>query len=58
VLYLNAFIRIGMFSDEKFNFFVDLQTKRPMFLLITDFYQLNFHQIDFLFHISQKIIIF
>jgi hypothetical protein len=58
VLYLNAFIWIEMFSDEKFNFFVDLQTERPMLLIITDYYQLIFHQIDFLFHISQKIIIF
>jgi hypothetical protein len=35
VLYLNAFIGIGIFSDEKFKIFVDLQTKGQIFLLIT-----------------------
>jgi hypothetical protein len=51
---MNAFIGIGIFSDEKFKKIVDLQTKGQIFLLITDYYQLNFHQIGFSFDISQK----
>jgi hypothetical protein len=31
-----------------------LETKRLIFLLIIHYYQLNFHQIGFLFDISQK----
>jgi hypothetical protein len=58
VLYLNAFIGIGIFPDEKFKKFVDLQTKRQIFLLLIHYYQLKFHQIGFLFDISQKKIIF
>jgi hypothetical protein len=54
VLYLNAFIGIEIFSDENFKFFVDLQTKRQIFLLIIHYYQLNLHQIGFLFDISPK----
>jgi hypothetical protein len=47
-----------IFSDEKFKKIVDLQTKRPIFLLIINYYQLNFHQIGYLFDISPKTIIF
>jgi hypothetical protein len=54
VLYLNALIGIGIFSDEKFKKFVDLQTKRQIILLIIHYYQLNSRQIGFLFDISQK----
>jgi hypothetical protein len=54
VLYLNAFIGIGIFSDEKFKKFVDSQTKRQIFLLIIHYYQLNLYQIGFLFDISPK----
>jgi hypothetical protein len=42
------------FSDEKFKKFVDLQTKRQIFMLIIHYYQLNLHQIGFLFDNSQK----